>query len=129
MPVKNRFAELLPEITAWRRDFHQNPELDYNVHRTAGKVAELLRGFGVDDVTEGVGRSGVVGVVVVDQGKAPIAIALIQGEGAGVIGAHFQTQVDAIVGQGAGFDVLEQLLSEADTTGVLGYSEGIHACQ
>ena len=63
MPVKNRFAELLPEITAWRRDFHQNPELDYNVHRTAGKVAELLRGFGVDDVTEGVGRSGVVGVI------------------------------------------------------------------
>ena len=43
MPVKNRFAELLPEITAWRRDFHENPELLYEVHRTAGKVAELLR--------------------------------------------------------------------------------------
>jgi hypothetical protein len=25
MPVKNRFAELLPEITAWRRDFHEIP--------------------------------------------------------------------------------------------------------
>ncbi len=25
MPVKNRFAELLPEITAWRRDFHAHP--------------------------------------------------------------------------------------------------------
>ncbi|KGJ03738.1 hippurate hydrolase [Paracoccus halophilus] len=63
MPVKNRFAELLPEITAWRRDFHENPELLYEVHRTAGKVAELLRGFGVDEVTEGVGRTGVVGVI------------------------------------------------------------------
>ncbi len=52
MPVKNRFAELLPEITAWRRDFHENPELDYQVHRTAGRVAELLRGFGVDEVNE-----------------------------------------------------------------------------
>ncbi|MDS9467252.1 M20 aminoacylase family protein [Paracoccus sp. MBLB3053] len=63
MPVKNRFAELLPEITAWRRDFHENPELLYEVHRTAGKVAELLRSFGVDEVTEGVGRTGVVGVI------------------------------------------------------------------
>lgn len=63
MPVKNRFAELLPEITAWRRDFHENPELDYDVHRTAGRVAELLRAFGVDEVTEGIGRTGVVGVI------------------------------------------------------------------
>ncbi|UXU75235.1 MULTISPECIES: M20 aminoacylase family protein [unclassified Paracoccus (in: a-proteobacteria)] len=63
MPVKNRFAELLPEITAWRRDFHQHPELQYEVHRTAARVAELLRSFGVDEVTEGVGRTGVVGVI------------------------------------------------------------------
>ena len=63
MPVKNRFAELLPEITAWRRDFHENPELLYEVHRTAGKVAELLRDFGCDEVTEGIGRTGVVGVI------------------------------------------------------------------
>lgn len=63
MPVKNRFAELLPEITAWRRDFHENPELDYAVHRTAGRVAALLREFGVDEVVEGIGRTGVVGVI------------------------------------------------------------------
>ena len=63
MPVKNRFAEMLPEITAWRREFHENPELLYEVHRTAGRVAELLREFGVDEVTEGIGRTGVVGVI------------------------------------------------------------------
>ncbi|MCF3972519.1 M20 aminoacylase family protein [Paracoccus salsus] len=63
MPVKNRFAELLPEITAWRHDFHEHPELLYDVHRTAGKVAQLLRDFGCDEVTEGVGRTGVVGVI------------------------------------------------------------------
>lgn len=63
MPVKNRFAELQPEITAWRHDFHENPELLYEVHRTAGRVAELLRGFGVDEVVEGIGRTGVVGVI------------------------------------------------------------------
>jgi amidohydrolase len=63
MPVKNRFAEMLPEITEWRRDFHQNPELLYDVHRTAGKVASLLRDFGCDEVVEGIGRTGVVGVI------------------------------------------------------------------
>ncbi|MDZ4093296.1 MAG: M20 aminoacylase family protein, partial [Paracoccaceae bacterium] len=63
MPVKNRFAELLPEITAWRHDFHENPELLFDVHRTAGKVAALLREFGCDEVVEGIGRTGVVGVI------------------------------------------------------------------
>ncbi|MFV0410078.1 MAG: M20 aminoacylase family protein [Paracoccus sp. (in: a-proteobacteria)] len=63
MPVKNRFAELMPEITAWRHDFHRHPELQYDVHRTAARVAELLRGFGLDEVVEGIGQTGVVGVI------------------------------------------------------------------
>jgi hippurate hydrolase len=63
MPVRNRFAELLPEITAWRRDFHENPELLYDTHRTAGIVAAKLREFGCDEVVEGIGRTGVVGVI------------------------------------------------------------------
>ncbi|PWE30955.1 M20 aminoacylase family protein [Pararhodobacter marinus] len=67
MPVKNRFAELLPDITAWRRDFHENPEILFEVHRTAGIVAEKLRAFGCDEVVEGIGRTGVVGVI---RGKA-----------------------------------------------------------
>ncbi|WP_050528697.1 M20 aminoacylase family protein [Pseudorhodobacter aquimaris] len=63
MPVKNRFAEMLPELTAIRRDFHENPELLYEVHRTAGKIAQMLRLWGCDEVVEGVGRTGVVGVI------------------------------------------------------------------
>ena len=63
MPPKNRFAELLPEIIAWRRDFHEHPELLFDVHRTAARVAELLQGFGCDEVVTGIGRSGVVGVI------------------------------------------------------------------
>ncbi len=63
MPVKNRFADLLPEITAWRRDFHEHPELLFDVQRTAGKVGDLLRSFGCDEVVEGIGRTGVVGVI------------------------------------------------------------------
>jgi hippurate hydrolase len=63
MPIKNRFAEMLPEIAGWRHHLHENPELLYEVHETAAFVAERLREFGVDEVAEGVGRTGVVGVI------------------------------------------------------------------
>ncbi len=63
MPIRNRFSELLPEITAWRRDFHENPEILYDTHRTAGIVAEKLRAFGCDEVVERIGQTGVVGVI------------------------------------------------------------------
>ncbi|PRY94059.1 M20 aminoacylase family protein [Donghicola tyrosinivorans] len=63
MPLKNRFAEMHPEITAWRRDFHANPELMFDVHRTADIVAQRLRDFGCDEVVTGLGRTGVVGVI------------------------------------------------------------------
>ena len=63
MPIKNRFAELLPEITAWRRDLHENPELLYDTHRTSALVAARLREFGCDEVVTGIGRTGVVGVI------------------------------------------------------------------
>ncbi len=63
MPVKNRIADLQPEIAAWRQDFHRHPELLFEVHRTAGKVADLLRDFGCDEVVPGIGRTGVVGVI------------------------------------------------------------------
>ncbi|MFZ1660759.1 MAG: M20 aminoacylase family protein [Paracoccaceae bacterium] len=53
----------MPEITAWRRDIHENPEVLFEVHRTAAKVAGLLREFGCDEVVEGIGRTGVVGVI------------------------------------------------------------------
>jgi amidohydrolase len=63
MPIINRVADLTDEITAWRRDFHENPELDYDVHRTAALVAERLKAFGCDEVVTGIGRTGVVGVI------------------------------------------------------------------
>ncbi len=63
MPILNRIAEFQPEMTAWRRDLHAHPELLFDVHRTAGVVAEKLRAFGCDEVVTGIGRTGVVGVI------------------------------------------------------------------
>src|SRR5918997_1270514 len=63
MPVINRIADLSDEIAAWRHDLHQHPELLFDVHRTAGIVADKLRAFGCDAVETGIGRTGVVGVI------------------------------------------------------------------
>lgn len=63
MPVKNRFAEMQDEITEWRRDIHENPEILFETHRTSALVAEKLQDFGCDEVVTGIGRTGVVGVI------------------------------------------------------------------
>lgn len=63
MPVINRVADLQPDIAAWRRSLHQQPELMYDVEGTAAFVAERLREFGCDEVVTGLGRTGVVGVI------------------------------------------------------------------
>ncbi len=68
MPIVNRIADLHQDITGWRRDFHAHPELQFDVHRTAGAVAELLKSFGCDEVVPGIGRTGVVGVI---RGRKP----------------------------------------------------------
>jgi amidohydrolase len=68
MPIINRVADLHNEITGWRRDIHAHPELQYDVHRTAGSVADLLKSFGCDEVVPGIGRTGVVGVI---RGRKP----------------------------------------------------------
>ena len=63
MPVIDRLAEMLPEISAWRRDIHAHPELRFQEHRTAALVAAKLQEFGCDEVVTGFGETGVVGVI------------------------------------------------------------------
>jgi hippurate hydrolase len=50
------------EFTAIRRDIHAHPELGLEEHRTAALVAQKLREWGIE-VHEGVGRTGVVGII------------------------------------------------------------------
>ena len=63
MPIVNRVAAIQDELTELRHDFHAHPEVLYEVHRTAGIVAEKLKAWGCDEVVPGVGRTGVVGVI------------------------------------------------------------------
>ena len=76
MPVKNRFAELHDDITAWRRDIHTHPELLFDTHRTGALVADKLRAFGCDRVVTGMAKTGVVGVIHGKNGGAGRVIGL-----------------------------------------------------
>jgi amidohydrolase len=76
MPIINRVADIADEITEWRRDMHAHPELLFEVHRTAGLVADKLRAFGCDEVVTGIGRTGVVGVIRGTRGSGSRTIGL-----------------------------------------------------
>ena len=51
------------ELTAIFKDLHAHPEIGFTEVRTANVVAEKLRAFGVDEVHEGIAKTGVVGII------------------------------------------------------------------
>ncbi|MFM0397440.1 M20 aminoacylase family protein [Paraburkholderia phytofirmans] len=53
---------LAEQMQVWRRDIHQHPELGFEEHRTAAKVADLLRGWDIE-VETGIAGTGVVGTI------------------------------------------------------------------
>jgi len=55
-------ATLLPELEAVYKDIHAHPELSMQETRTAGIAANHLKALGFD-VTTGVGKTGVVGIL------------------------------------------------------------------
>ena len=55
-------AQQEPQVIAWRRDFHEHPELGNEETRTAGIIAAHLKKLGLE-VQTGVARTGVVGIL------------------------------------------------------------------
>ena len=56
-------ARFHPELTAFRRDLHAHPELGFEEKYTSARIAEGLRQCGVDEVHEGIGRTGMVALI------------------------------------------------------------------
>ena len=64
MPVLNRIAAYAPEMKGWRRHLHANPELSYDCHQTAAFIADRLREIGVDELHEGIAKTGIVAIII-----------------------------------------------------------------
>ncbi|WP_018855678.1 amidohydrolase [Rhizobium sp. 42MFCr.1] len=62
------------EMSEWRRHLHANPEFGFAEQATAAFVADKLRTFGLDEVAEGVGGTGVVGTLKRGTGNRAIAL-------------------------------------------------------
>lgn len=60
--IKDRLNHLFPKMRAWRRTFHQYPELSFQEQKTARIVAAHLRQLELD-VKTGVGGHGVTGLL------------------------------------------------------------------
>lgn len=54
--------ELEPRLIEWRRHFHQNPELSNRESKTGARIAEQLRGLGLE-VQYPVAKTGVVAIL------------------------------------------------------------------
>ena len=63
MPNLPEIDAAVPELTEIFRDLHAHPEIGMEEVRTSAVVAAKLREWGVDEVHEGVGKTGVVGIV------------------------------------------------------------------
>ncbi|MBB3569550.1 M20 aminoacylase family protein [Rhizobium sp. BK491] len=72
-PIATGIAAYLDEIVALRHDLHQYPELAFQEHRTAKKVASLLAEWGYD-VATGIAGTGVVATLRRGSGKRSIGI-------------------------------------------------------
>jgi hippurate hydrolase len=96
-------ADSQAELEALFRDFHAHPEIGFTEVRTSGIVAQKLRDYGVDEVHEGLGKTGVV--------------ALIRGKGQGNRRVGLRADMDALpIQEASGLDYASQ------TPGVM------HAC-
>lgn len=70
-PILANLDGLLPGLEAIYKDIHSHPELSLQEHRTAGVAADHLRSAGYE-VTTGVGKTGVVGLL--HNGEGPIVM-------------------------------------------------------
>lgn len=60
--VAAKIKDVTPQVVAWRRDIHANPELGNQEFRTSALVAEHLRALGME-VQTGVANTGVIGIL------------------------------------------------------------------
>jgi hippurate hydrolase len=73
MPINNRIAHFHDEMTAWRRDLHENPELGFEERRTSDIVAAKLKEWGIE-VHRGLAGTGVVGSLKLGTSNRAIGI-------------------------------------------------------
>jgi amidohydrolase len=61
------------DVARWRRHLHQHPEFGFEERNTALFVAEKLREFGIEEIEQGIGGTGIVATLRAGTGNRSIA--------------------------------------------------------
>ncbi|MEU9998362.1 amidohydrolase [Streptomyces sp. NPDC050848] len=123
------FPDRLPGLRAVYEDLHAHPELSFQEFRTAGVVAALLREQGWE-VTEGVGGTGVVGVL--SNGEGPVILLRADMDGLPVeeaTGLPYASQETAVDGEGNEVPVMHACGHDMHVTCLLGATAQLAAAR
>ena len=116
-------AEDMPELMELYRDLHANPELSFEEHKTAAKLAKRMRDLGFE-VTEGVGRTGVVSVM--KNGEGPTVLLRADMDGLPVVeqtGLPFASEVVATPASGVTTGVMHACGHDTHMAGFIGAAQ------
>ena len=69
--------KVMTELVRYRRHFHSHPELSMEEHETAAFIERELRGFGVDAIRTGVGKTGILATL---RGSRPGPVTLLRAD-------------------------------------------------
>ncbi|WFL76898.1 amidohydrolase [Altererythrobacter arenosus] len=118
--LREDLAADMPALMELYRDLHANPELSFEEHKTAAKLAKIMRELGFE-VTEGVGQTGVVSVM--RNGDGPVVMLRADMDGLPVIeqtGLPFASKVMATPASGVTTGVMHACGHDTHMTGFIG---------
>ena len=121
--LRASLEEDMPGLMELYRDLHANPELSFEEHKTAAKLAKRMRDLGFE-VTEGVGQTGVVSVM--RNGDGPVVMLRADMDGLPVIeqtGLPFASTVQATPNSGVTTGVMHACGHDTHMTGFIGAAQ------
>ena len=113
----------MPELMELYRDLHANPELSFEEHETAAKLAKRMRALGFE-VTENVGKTGVVSVM--KNGEGPTVLLRADMDGLPVVeqtGLPFASKVTATPASGVTTGVMHACGHDTHMAGFIGAAQ------
>ena len=121
--LREGIAADMPQLMELYRDLHAHPELSFQEHRTAAKLAERMRSLGFE-VTEGVGKTGVVSVM--RNGEGPTVLIRADMDGLPVVeqtGLPFASKETATPASGVTTGVMHACGHDTHMTGFIGAAQ------
>jgi amidohydrolase len=115
-------------LKALWEDLHANPELSFKETRTAGVIARELRSIGGIEITEGVGKTGVVGVI--RNGAGPTVLLRADIDGLPILernGLPYESKVRQVDADGVEMPVMHACGHDVHVAGLIGAARQIVA--